>query len=59
MAWSIPCGSDWEGHTFVSHLKVGGGGQEFFNQNMREGQHFLSFGKNTKFPSSPPPQEKT
>ena len=24
MAWSIPCGSDWEGHTLVSHLKVGG-----------------------------------
>ena len=55
MAWSIPCGSDWEGHTFVSHLKVGG--QEFFNQNMRESQHFL-LEKIPKFPS-PPPQEKT
>ena len=52
MAWSIPCGSDWEGHTFVSHLKVGG--QEFFNQNMREGQHFL-LEKIPKFPSPPPP----
>ena len=35
-----------------------GGGQEFFNQNMREGQHFLSE-KIPKFPIPPPPQEKT
>ena len=35
-----------------------GGGQEFFNQNMREGQHFLSE-KNTKIPHPSPPQEKT
>ena len=53
MAWSIPCGS--EGRvTLVSHLKVGG--QEFFNQNMREGQHFL-LEKIPKFPSPPPPRK--
>ena len=35
-----------------------GGGQEFFNQNMREGQHFLSE-KNTQIPQpSPPPPRK-
>ena len=44
-----------EGHTFVSHLKVGG--QQFFNQNMREGQHFL-LEKKPKFPSPPPPPKK-
>ena len=42
------------GHTFVSHLKVGG--QEFFNQNVREGQHFL-LEKIPKFPSPPPPKK--
>ena len=34
-----------------------GGGQEFFNQNMREGQHFL-LEKIPKFPSPPLPQRK-
>ena len=33
------------------------GGQEFFNQNMREGQHFL-LEKKPKFPSPPPPPRK-
>ena len=42
------------GHTFVGHLKVGG--QEFFNQSMREGQHFL-LEKYQNFPALP--QEKT
>ena len=31
--------------------------QEFFNQNMREGQHFL-LEKIPKFPSPPPPPNK-
>ena len=34
-----------------------GGGQEFFNQNIREGQHFLSE-KIPKFPIPPPPPRK-
>ena len=33
------------------------GGQEFFNQNMREGQHFL-LEKIPKFPGPPPPPRK-
>ena len=46
------------GSHFCQSPKSGrGGGQEFFNQNMREGQHFL-LEKIPKFPS-PPPQEKT
>ena len=53
MAWSIPCG--WgEGHTFVSHLKVGG--QKLFNQNVREGQLFL-LKKIPKFLTPPPPRK--
>ena len=32
------------------------GGQEFFNQNVREGQHFL-LEKIPKFPSPPPPRK--
>ena len=52
MAWSIPCGSDWEGHTFVSHLKVGGSG---VFQSKHEGGPTLSFGKNTKIPQPSPP----
>ena len=47
MAWSIPCGSEGRVALIVSHLNVGG--QKFFNQNMREGQHFL-LEKNTKIP---------
>ena len=34
-AWSIPCSSEGEGRTFVSHLKVGG--QEFFFLLKRKG----------------------
>ena len=33
-----------------------GGGQEFFNQNMREGRHFL-LEKIPKFPSPPSPRK--
>ena len=44
-------------HFCQSPKSGGGGGQEFFNQNMREGQHFL-LEKIPKFPSPPPPQEK-
>ena len=35
MAWSIPCGS--EGRVALLSVTSKWGGQEFFNQNMREG----------------------
>ena len=45
------------GTHFCQSPKSGGGGQEFFNQNMREGQHFL-LEKNTKIPQPSPPKKK-
>ena len=57
MAWSIPCGSEGRVTLLSVTSKWGGGGQEFFNQNMREGSHFL-LEKIPKFLSPPPPKKK-
>ena len=54
-AWNIPCSSEGEGRTFVSHLKVGG--QEFFL--LKKGRANNFFGKNYQNSETPPtPQRK-
>ena len=65
-AWNIPCSSEGEGRTFVSHLMVEGGGgggagrrgQEFFLLK-RKGRPTLFLEKYTKIPQPSTPQEKT
>ena len=55
MAWNIPCRSEGESRTIVSHLKMGDQDFFFFKLKRKGGPTLCFRRKLPKFPSSPPP----